>query len=257
MHERTQKLIKYLDINNPGYSIKCKVFCDSFREVQHVIVFTHGFGGSKDNKTAEHFAETMLSKMKKTALIAFDWPCHGTDVRKKITLEDCDTYLTMVLDYIRTQMNVTDICAYGTSLGGYMLLKYIHDNGANPFRKIALRCPAISLGDIMYEKNVTDENRALLAKGKEIAVGKIMIDQAFLDGTKAADIRTWDYIDYADDILILHGTKDEVIPIEDSKIFAENNVIEFIAIEDADHRFQDLNKMKLAHSHIINFYNNN
>lgn len=250
-------MVKYLDINNPGYSIKCKVFCENFRETQHVILFTHGFGGHKDNKAAERFAEAMLSKMKKTTLLVFDWPCHGSDVRKKLTLEDCDTYLTMVLDYIKTQMNVDDIYLYGTSFGGYMTLKYIHDHGTNPFRKIALRCPAITMGDVMWERICTEENKATLAKGKDVMAGfdrKVMIDQNFLDSIKESDIRNWDYLDYADDILIIHGTKDEIVPIEAAKDFADNNVIEFIAIEDADHRFQDLNKMKLAHNHMIDFY---
>lgn len=250
-------MVKYIDINNPGYSIKCKVFCDNFRETQHVIVFTHGFGGHKDNKAAEHFADAMLSKMKKTALLVFDWPCHGSDVRKKLTLGDCDTYLTMVIDYIKTQMNVDDICLYGTSFGGYMALKYIHDHAVNPFRKIALRCPAITMCDVMWERICTDENKAVLAKGKDVMAGfdrKVMIDQAFLDSLKEADIRKWDYLDYADDILIIHGTKDEIVPIDAGKNFADENVIEFIAIEDADHRFQDLNKLKLAHSYMIEFY---
>ena len=90
-------MVKYLDINQPGYSIKCKVFCEAFREVEHVVLFAHGFGGHKDNKAAEKFADTALSKMKKTAVFVFDWPCHGKDVRKKLTLEDCDTYLSMVM----------------------------------------------------------------------------------------------------------------------------------------------------------------
>lgn len=249
--------VKYLDINHPGYSIKCKVICEVFREIEHVVVFAHGFGGHKDNKAAEKFADTALSKMKKTAVFVFDWPCHGKDVRKKLTLEDCDTYLTMVLDYIRTEMKVQDICAYGTSFGGYLILKYLHDHGANPFRKIALRCPAISMGDIMYRRVMTDENRELIKRGKDIMAGfdrKVMVDQFFLDSLQQADIRSWEYLDYADDLLIIHGTKDEMVPIEESRRFAEDNVIEFIPVEDADHRFQDLNKMKLAHSYMVQFY---
>ncbi|MDO4478699.1 MAG: alpha/beta hydrolase [Lachnospiraceae bacterium] len=250
-------MIKYLDINNPGYSIKCKVFCDNFREIEHVVLFAHGFGGHKDNKAAAHFAETMLSKTKKYAMFLFDWPCHGTDVRKKLTLEDCDTYLTMVLDYIRNVMKVEDICLYGTSFGGYLVLKYLHDHGTNPFRKIALRCPAVNIGEVMSERILTEENKALLARGKDVMAGfdrTVMIDQAFLDSLFENDIRKWDYIDYADDCLVLHGTKDEIVPFEISRAFAENNVIEFIPIEDSDHRFQDLNKLKLAHSHMLDFY---
>ena len=77
-------MVKYIDINRPGYSVKCKVYCDAFRDAEHVIVFAHGFGGHKDNKAAERFAQTALSKIKKAAVFVFDWPCHGSDVRKKL-----------------------------------------------------------------------------------------------------------------------------------------------------------------------------
>lgn len=253
-------MTKYLDINKPGYSIKCKVICDNLREIEHVILFAHGFGGHKDNKAAEHFAETMLSKTKRYALFIFDLPCHGTDVRKKLTLEDCDAYFTIVLDYIESELKVEDICLYGTSFGGYLWLKYIHDHEFNPFRRIALRCPAITIGEIMAARILTEENKVLLSKGKDVMAGfdrKVLIDQAFLDSLNENDIRKWDYIDYADDMLIIHGTKDELVPIEVSREFAENNVIEFIPVEDSDHRFQDLNKLKLAHSYMLEFYLSN
>ena len=249
-------MTRYLDINQPGYSIKCKIMGENIREIKKVILYAHGYGGHKDTKAAEHFADTALSKMKKTAVLVFDWPAHGTDVRKKLTLADCDTYLTIVLDYIREQLKVEDICAYGTSFGGYLIFKYIHDHNMNPFRKVVLRCPAVSMFDIMLSRVVTDDNRAMLAKGKDILTGfdrKVMIEQSFLDELSRNDIRTWDFIDYADDIFIIHGTKDELVPFNEVKDFAENNVIEFIAVDGADHRFQNLDLLKLAHSHMVDF----
>lgn len=249
-------MTRYLDINQPGYSIKCKIMGENIREIKKVILYAHGYGGHKDTKAAEHFADTALSKMKKTAVLVFDWPAHGTDVRKKLTLADCDTYLTIVLDYIREQLKVEDICAYGTSFGGYLIFKYIHDHNMNPFRKVVLRCPAVSMYDIMLSRVVTDDNRTMLVKGKDILTGfdrKVMIDQSFLDELSRNDIRTWDFIDYADDIFIIHGTKDELVPLNEVKDFAENNVIEFIAVDGADHRFQNLDLLKLAHSHMVDF----
>ena len=251
-------MVRYLDINQAGNSIKCKLFCEAIREIEHLIIFAHGFGGHKDNKAAERFAETALSKMKKTAVLVFDWPCHGTDVKKKLTLEDCDSYLGLVIDYAGEQLKAKKISAYGTSFGGYLLLKYVHEHGANPFGKIALRCPAVDMGEVMYKRVMTDENKSMLERGREVMVGfdrKVLINQEFMDKLMAADIRKWEYFDYADDILILHGSKDEIVPIEECRHFAEDNVIEFIEIEDADHRFQDLNKMKLAHSYMVDFIN--
>lgn len=80
------------------------------------------------------------------------------------------------------------------------------------------------------------------------------IDQAFMDDLKSFDVNDHEYFDVADDILIIHGTKDEMIPIALSRQFAENNVIEFYPVEDANHPFQNPNHMALAIHKIIEFF---
>lgn len=244
------------DINKNGYSIKCKIYCESLRDLKSACIYVHGFGGHKDTKAAAYFAEALMSKTKKTAVIVFDLPAHGKDVRKKCTLTDCDTYISYVLDYAFSSLNVEKVYAYATSFGGYLVMKYIHDHNNNPFAKIALRCPAVAMYEIIQKRIVTPDNLLLLEKGKDVAAGfdrPLLIDSEYISGLKENDIRLWNYLDYADDILIIHGTKDEFIPVEEIKEFAENNVIEYKIIEAADHRFQDLNKMKLAHSMIVDF----
>ena len=59
---------------------------------------------------------------------------------------------------------------------------------------------------------------------------------------------------FADEILILHGTKDELVPFGDSKEFAENNVIDFEPVENADHRFQSPEKMDFAIAKICGYF---
>ena len=83
---------------------------------------------------------------------------------------------------------------------------------------------------------------------------KVMVSQSFLDELHAADIRAYDYLEQAENILILHGTKDEVVPFEDSRKFADDNLIEFIPIENADHRYRDQKTMDLAIRHIQDFF---
>ena len=75
-----------------------------------------------------------------------------------------------------------------------------------------------------------------------------------MEELRVNDIQVIDYLDYAEDILILHGTADEVVSFDASFAFAENNLIEFIPVEGADHRFRDANKMEQAMKHILNFY---
>ncbi len=247
---------KYFDINEQGCSIRCKLYCTDAHNVKRVIVFCHGFGGHKDNKAAETFANRAVAKRKGTAVIVFDWPCHGDDARKNLLLEDCDTYLTVVLDYAREHFGTDELYAYGTSFGGYILLKYLLDHG-NPFRKIALRCPAIDMYDTLLGAVATDDDRAKIAAGKPVLVGfdrKVKIGKQFLDQLQQADIRSHDFFDFADDLLIIHGTADDIVPFEDSASFADDNVIELVAVEGADHRFRDPKKMDVAIARIIEFF---
>ena len=104
---------------------------------------------------------------------------------------------------------------------------------------------------------IPEADKSKLRKGKEIQAGfdrKMKIDQHFLDSLRDFDILKQEYFDYADDMIVIHGTKDEMVPIEISERFAENNVIEFIPVEGANHPFQNPNHMALAIHKIIEFF---
>jgi pimeloyl-ACP methyl ester carboxylesterase len=104
---------------------------------------------------------------------------------------------------------------------------------------------------------MTADDLRLIEKGKPARIGfhkKVEIDRVFLDSIREADLMQRDFLPYADDLLILHGTKDEIVPIETVRAFAENNVIEFIPIENADHRFQSPEKMDRVIAEVFAFF---
>ena len=248
---------KYFDINESGYSVRCKLYCNDVRAIKRAVIFGHGFGGHKDNKAAEKFAAKLLSKHKDFCVVTFNWPCHGDDARKNLLLSECDKYLTFVIDYVKKQFETDEIYAYATSFGAFLFLKYIAEHGYDPFRKVALRCPAITIYDSMIHRIMTPDDYEKILKGKPVLVGfdrKIKIGKPFLEDLEDADITKDDFIDYADDMLIIHGTKDEVIPIERSAEFADQNVIEFVPMQNGDHRFTDPKIMDLAIHTIISFF---
>lgn len=249
-------LHRYFEINENGHNIRCKLYCQDTAAIRRVVIFCHGFGGHKDNAAAQKFAERMLSKYKGTAMITFNWPSHGDDVKKKICLADCDAYLKLVTAYAKQKYATEEIYIYATSFGAYLLLKYISEHG-NPFRKIALRCPAVNMYSILTGSIMDSSDLDRLQKGKDIPVGfdrKIMIGPAFLEELRANDIQTRDYLDYAEELLILHGTADEIVPYDAAYAFADNNLIEFIPVEGADHRFRDARKMDQAIKYILDFF---
>lgn len=247
---------KYFEINENGHNIRCKLYYDKGQEIRKVIVWCHGFAGHMDGTAAEKFAEKLLTKYKGIATVAFNLPCHGNDVKKKLILEDCLTYLGLVTDHVRKQFQTDEIYAYATSFGGYLVLKYIADKG-NPFRKIALRCPAVNMHEIISGTLMTAGDHEKIKKNRNVTVGfdrKIEINPQFLEDLKNADIQETDYLDWAEDILILHGTKDELVPFEKSASFADRNIIEFVSVEGADHRFQNPLHMEAATKAVIGFF---
>ncbi len=247
---------KYFEIHTPNSNIRCKEYFENKRSVDQAIIFGTGFAGHKDNNAAKRFAEKALSKHKDLVIVVFDWPAHGDDVKKKIVLEDCSTYLEQVILAVKERYGVQQICSYATSFGGYLVLKYISEHG-NPFRKIALRCPAVDMYDLLTRTIMKDDEYERIMKGKDVPVGfdrKVLVTRSFLEDLKANDIRQWDYLDFAEDLLILHGTEDEVVPFEEDFRFADNNLIELIPVEGADHRFQNPTHMSLANKYVMEFF---
>ena len=99
--------------------------------------------------------------------------------------------------------------------------------------------------------------RTIISEGKEILRGfdrKIKLTEDFFDDLRAHDVSANDYMDYAESILMIHGTKDEMAPIEVSRKFSDDNVIELVEVENADHPFSNPGCMDLAIQKIIEFF---
>ena len=248
--------ISYFSINKSGYSVRCKLYGTDARSYKRVVIFGHGFGGHKDNKAAERFAEKTIAKYKDIAVVTFDWPGHGEDAIKLLTLGDCDNYLGMVIDYVKETYEAEALYSYATSFGGYLVLKYIHEHG-NPFESVALRCPAVRMYETLDEHVMKEDDKRILAKGKPVLLGfdrMVKINNAFLEDVKSHDLFDYDFGDAADNIILIQGTKDEVVSPESVSDFADEKNILYFPVENADHRFMDPLKMDEAIKYIFEFF---
>lgn len=247
---------KTFNIQKDKHNIMCRIYTQDNRAFTNLVIYGHGFAGHKDTKTAERLAEKLVSKNKGFALLAFDLPCHGEDVKKKMVLDDCITYYSIVIDYAKETLGAEKLYGNSTSFGSFLMLKYISEIG-NPFEKIVLRSPAIKMYDIVNRSLLNDDRWEALNRGREVQIGfdrKISVGKQFIDDLQASDISQRDFMDFADDILIIHGTKDEMAPFEEARQFADNNVIEFIPVENADHRYSELKKLEFAHVKTMEFF---
>ena len=249
-------MFRYFEINAEGHNIRCKMYLTEKGAADKAVIFCTGFAGHKDNNACAKLAEKILSKHRDVCVVVFDWPAHGDDVKKKISLDACMTYLRLVIREVREGFGIPRLYACATSFGGYLLLKYISENGS-PFEKIVLRCPAIDMYRLLTGTVIKEAELEKIMKGKDVPVGfdrKVTVNKAFLEELKENDIRGRDFLDYAESMLILHGTADEVVPFEDARAFADDQLIEFIPIEKADHRFQNPVLMSLAIKYMLEFY---
>ena len=246
---------KYFSINKNKFSVRCKLYCDDIKNVQTAIIFIHGFCGHKDNGAAEKLAKHVLQKNKGVLVLCFNLPCHGDDARKKLVLDECGEYIKIVISYVKERWNPSKLYANATSFGGYLLLRFIAGEG-NPFDKIALRCPAVTMYDVITNTIISEDELQKLKSGKSVSVGfdrKIEITSEFLNELRENDITKNDYKEVADRMLIVHGQADEVVPFSSSKEFAQKNNIAFVPVEGADHRFLDPFKMNFAIMRMIEF----
>lgn len=248
---------RYFSVNAGCSSIRCKLYYGQEpRTIRRMVVFVHGFGGHKDNGAAEKFAQRVLSKYKNIGIVTFDLPCHGDDVKKKLSLADCSTYLSQVVAFLQETYACQALYAYATSFGAYLTLSYLAEAG-NPFRKVALRCPAVDMYQILTEKILSPQELALLEKGKSVAVGfdrKVPVTREFLDELRQTHIQALDFLDYAEDILLIQGTGDEIVSYDAVWNFSQSQLIDLVTVPGADHRFRAPNSMEQANKAILAFF---
>jgi alpha-beta hydrolase superfamily lysophospholipase len=247
---------RYFEVNQAGHNIRCKLYYQDLKNIRKVVVFCHGFGSDKDTGSAEKLAQRLLSKYKGFALVTFNWPCHGDDVKKKLNLEDCSTYLELAVNYLQEKYQPQALFCYAVSFGGYQTLRYLSQKGS-PFRRIVLRCPAVNMYDALTQVLMTPSQLEQIALGRDVSVGfdkLIPISPAFLEQLRENDVRKMDFLDWAEDLLIIQGTKDDTIPYEEVHAFAENQLIEFLPVEGADHRFRAPGTMEIVLKAISEFF---
>ena len=246
---------KYYEIHDNGYNVRCKLYCSEPKAIRRAVLFGHGFGGHKDNKAAERFADYAISKHSDTAVLVFNWPCHGDDMRKHLDLEACDKYLELAIRDAREHLHAERLDANATSFGGYLFLRYIAHHG-NPFTATVLRCPAVNMYEVLTNSIMAEGQLDQILAGKDVMVGfdrKIRVSRAFLEQVQKEPMTGVDFTCEMDRMLILHGTRDEVVPFEMAQRFSDDNLIDLIPVEGADHRFREVKHMETAIKETLSF----
>ena len=198
---------------------------------QHIVVLGHGVTGNKDRPFLVELADNLSNAGIPTIRFSFsgNGNSDGEFTQSTISKEIGD--LASVLDVLDNHT----ICYVGHSMGGAVgILSASQDNRIKLLVSLAgmVETKAFAqreFGDVTPDKGfMWDEPTCPLS-------------QAYMDDL--TQINT--VVDCASKIsvpwLLVHGTEDDVVPIEDSqKIYAQANAPkELLTIEDANHVFSD------------------
>ncbi len=232
---------KSIEIKSRGLTLRGMLHIpDNTSRKLPLIIILHGFGG---NKMGPHFMFVRLSRALEElgfASIRFDFAGSGESDGEFINmtlsgeLEDAINILnySKALSFVDTGK----IGLLGFSMGGAVASMLAGIRGQD-IRSLCLWSPAGNIAEIVTDDFIGSGYEDFVENGYHEFEG-LPIGKAFVD-----DIRKIDIYDiasrYQRNILLLHGSADEVVSLKASKEYLEyyNERAELIIIEEADHMF--------------------
>lgn len=187
-----------------------------------LVVILHGFEG---NKMGPHFIFVKLSRLleqKGIASVRFDFAGSGESdgefIQMTLTGELEDAY--NILDYAKSLEFVDQqkIAVIGLSMGG-AIASMLAGGRAKDIQSLCLWAPAGNMGGLVLQDIIGDQYGNFIAQGYHDDEG-FLIGKDFVEEARELDI----YIRaaaYNKHVLLLHGDKDEVVPLKASEMYAE------------------------------------
>ncbi|MCR4963887.1 MAG: lysophospholipase [Firmicutes bacterium] len=245
----------YLRRSN-GYAIpySCQISGDG----QPILLMIHGFGSSKASSTVRLFAAAMEKSGK--GWISFDLPAHGDSPvdGSKLRVANCLEDLHTVESYLSRAYPHSPVAYLGSSFGAYLLALHLSKHG-RPHRKAVLRCAAVKMAQLMIDEQTPEQARLLRAQGfvilDEDYARPLKITNAFIDDLLQHDLFAEAGKNMAD-MLMIHGTADQIAPIADARSFARHIDAPLVEIEGANHTFDAPGQMDRLVSIALDFFGN-
>ncbi len=222
------------------------------------IIILHGFGG---NKMGPHFMFVKFSKVLADlgfASVRFDFAGSGESDGEFINmtlsgeLEDAENILEYVksLDFV----DVERIGVVGFSMGGAVasMLAGIH---GKDIKSLCLWSPAGNMSEIVINDFIGQGYSEFLNNGYHEYDG-LLIGKKFVEDIKKTDIYSI-ASEYRGDILLLHGSGDEVVSLNASEKYLETygDKAKLTVIDGADHLFSRQSWKRELIEHSVDFFN--
>lgn len=225
-------------VGKNGYGIPCEMSIP--KGVKTIVVAMHGFCGDKESSCIK-LLEERVGEIG-VGLVRFDWPGHGESEVDGFSfrVENCIKDLEAVVEYLKERYPEAELVAFATSFGGYVTLLYNYYH-RDDFRCIILRSPAIQMRKVVYDSIINPDVREELDEKGYFVYGferKMEITNEFLDDLMKYDVLDLYGEERLENVSIIHGTADDLVPFGDSEEFAREHGCRLYPVEGADHRYK-------------------
>ena len=228
---------RYFSLSQESLRIPCRIYEPDFGAPKRCILGVHGFGGSKDTEILTTLAEEM--SIFGSSMVCFDLPAHGDSPMESdaLTLDNCIETLIYTAQWAHNRYPDVDFCIFASGFGAYVTLIAIDQLEEVVGKvKLVLHTPNLRMSETilgmvrMTEQQLLEAGRATLNAGRKFEISFDFYKQ----------VRNYTALTIYDaPMLLLHGEKDEFLPLEDMINFRRiNEGCKLVVIPGADHQFR-------------------
>ena len=227
---------RYFSLSNGQLRVPCKIYEPDFGAPRRCILGVHGFGTGKDTEILSALSEEM--SFFGAATVCFDFPAHGESPRDSdaLTLDNCIETLLYTAQWAHNRYPDLDFCVFASGFGAYVTLIAIDQLEELVGKvKLVLQTPNLRMSETLLGMIRMSEEE-LQAAGRVTLNAERKFDVTY-DFYK--QVRNYTALTIYDmPMLLLHGEKDEYLPLDDMLNFRRiNSGCKLVVIPGADHQF--------------------
>ena len=228
---------RYFSLSQEHLRIPCKIYEPDLGAPRRCILGVHGFGASKDTEILAALSEEM--SIFGASMVCFDFPAHGESPMQSdaLTLDNCIETLLYTAQWAHNRYPDLDFCIFASGFGAYVTLIAIDRLEELVGKvKLVLQTPNLRMSETLLNM-VRMSEKALMEAGSVTlnAERKFSVTYDFYKQVRNYTALTI----YDSPMLLLHGEKDEYLPIEDMVNFRRiNEGCKLVVSPGADHQFR-------------------
>ncbi len=221
-------------LDRDGRKTPCVLLEPDFGTPQRVVLGVHGLGGCAMDDIQQNLADEM--GLFGGVSLRFDFPAHGENPCRELTLRGCLDALLDVAQFARESYpDLEELCIFATGFGAYVTLNAMPDLRELGRVKLVIQTPSFRMDETILR--MTRMNKVTLEALGKTSLGRtkpIDVTYALFEEFQANPAR----MVCPQPVLVLQGEADDYVPMEDIQMFRNtNDQARLVIIPGATHRF--------------------